>query len=171
MTHLPTHEKQTFDIKRICIRKCLSTGVLEQLPQSESPAASHSVKNNDAAPQNLSAAQRYLGEASDIKFFNVIKHILRDVDSPDQADEEGFDSYEQNAGMEDRSTEEVPLDYPRKERADVYVNTYFETIHVAYPFICESDFRKEYAKLWNIAATDVIDAPWMGLFCRSLLAT
>lgn len=168
LNSLPIQDRQTLDVKRTCVRRCLPAALLASLPVDSSKAASpaSTAAKVEASTQLLSTAQRYLGEASDVKFFNVIKNILRDTDSVEHPDADGFDTYEKNESLPEVESGEAPIGYPKRDRADVYINTYFRTIHVAYPFVNEMDFREEYEKLWTLDATDEIEPAWMSLFCK-----
>ena len=111
-------------------------------------------------PRSVANSQRYLGEPSDVRFFNLVKRVLQEA-SPSERDE-GMDSYEQD-DAEDASACDASVDLPSPEVAERYLDIYFTTIHVAYPFIPRSSFMKTYRNVCENGITEDIDFSWLAL--------
>ena len=114
--------------------------------------------------------QRYLGEASDVRFFHSIRQILRDEDFPVGQAESDMQSYDQGViNLERRDSHDIYTDLPTRELADTYVDIYFFTIHIAYPFICKSTFMALYERFWKGHLEVAENSSWLPLMCESLL--
>lgn len=111
-------------------------------------------------PRSVANSQRYLGEPSDVRFFNLVKRVLQE-ESPSERDE-GMDSYEQD-DADDAAACEASVDLPSPEVAERYLEIYFTTIHVAYPFIPRSSFMKTYRNVRERGVTENIDFSWLAL--------
>lgn len=130
------------------------------------------VENGDRpSPEQLAAVdqhpisvQRYLGEASDIRFFHAIEATFgqqeRDIS------EAHVDSYEQD-GIQLGTSEPGRGCLPHKTAADKFVNIYFATIHIAYPFISEARFRTTYEKFWQSESLEGFRGPWLSILRES----
>lgn len=103
---------------------------------SESPSASPS--------GHVDRSPGYLGEVSDIRFVNLVKKILQ-TQGGTAMTQRDFESYDQGESLvfSDKVTSPTLL-LPVFEEAKRYINAYFTTIHIAYPFIPESIFVQEY---------------------------
>lgn len=116
-----------------------SAEVLPHAVASESSSRSPS-SCNDRSPG-------YLGEVSDIRFVNLVKKILQTQDGY-ATTQKDFESYDQGESL---SPSNRPLCstilLPVFEEARHYINAYFTTIHIAYPFIPESPFIQNYRAL------------------------
>lgn len=89
----------------------------------------------------------YLGEVSDVRFFNLVKRVLQAPDEMGRLPTQ-FDSYDQGDHMTStdvvsQSTTEM-LDLGR---AEAYIEAYFSTIHLAYPFIPKSCFLGRFKQI------------------------
>ncbi|KAL2681317.1 hypothetical protein Neosp_008928 [[Neocosmospora] mangrovei] len=95
-------------------------------------------QDTDAGPstQPDPNQHRYLGEVSDVHFFNLVKRFLQT--SP--AVEQDFDSYEQEGEVSVGKSRPTAL--PEPDEARRLCEVYFETIHLAYPFIPKSVFME-----------------------------
>jgi hypothetical protein len=106
-------------------------------------------------------AQRYLGEVSDLHFFNIVKQTFnRDFVSNDV---NGYDHEEPNPS---NYPDDVFMDMPSHGVVENYLKTYFTTIHIAYPFICETTFLRRYKSLRLSGITSDQDPSWLALLCR-----
>ncbi|KAF4960889.1 hypothetical protein FSARC_10320 [Fusarium sarcochroum] len=82
---------------------------------------------------------RYLGEVSDVHFFNLVKGFLQTQDLSNL--EQDFDSYEQDGEVSATHTgSNGPTALPGPVETKELVKVYFSTIHIAYPFIPQSTF-------------------------------
>jgi hypothetical protein len=79
---------------------------------------------------------RYLGEVSDVHFFNMVKRFLQTSPGAEQ----DFDSYEQEGDVSVGKSRPTAL--PEPDEARRLCEVYFETIHLAYPFIPKSLFME-----------------------------
>ncbi|OHF01514.1 hypothetical protein CORC01_03270, partial [Colletotrichum orchidophilum] len=115
---------------------------------SYSPEADHGRhQQHDYHPSptpSLKRSQRYLGEVSDVHFFNVIKRILQTKDAPGGGADHDFDSYEQDgdALLAGAAAGGRLVELPGPEQERKFTDVYFATIHLAYPFIPQSTFSK-----------------------------
>lgn len=119
------------------------------------------MKNKEALPNH-----RYLGEASDVRFFNSMKTILGEEATQEELNQKDLESYEQ--GVSDSPFRKC-LGYwgvPPRELADEYVEVFFSTVHIAYPFISRPYFKLKYNRLWYSNETDSIGASSLGLMCK-----
>lgn len=113
--------------------------------------------------------QRYLGEASDIRFFHAVESSFGRQPPSDQQDgpalQEQVDSYEQER-IRPGSPEQNQECLPHRTVADNLVNIYFSTIHIAYPFISEPDFRATYENFWQSDSLEGFRGPWLSMLCE-----
>ncbi|ENH70476.1 hypothetical protein FOC1_g10012407 [Fusarium oxysporum f. sp. cubense race 1] len=117
-----------------------------------------SPSDQDRASQLISSQNqhRYLGEVSDVHFFNLVKGFLqtKDLSNPEQ----DFDSYEQDGEVWTTNNESNgPTLLPGLAQTRDLVKVYFSTIHIAYPFIPQSTFMESLAGQGGITknATDL----------------
>lgn len=111
---------------------------------------------SNSQSRNSADSQRYLGEVSDVKFFNLIKRVLQ-KDNPSRADDD-MDSYEQDDLITNCvSARFISTDLPSEESAEAYLNIYFSTIHIAYPFIPKGAFLRMYNRVRETGAIEDID--------------
>lgn len=113
---------------------------------------------------HLDSVQRYLGEASDIRFFRTVKATFGQQDP--EVPEAQVDSYEQD-GIRPGVSEQDGGCLPDRTAADNLVNIYFATIHIAYPFISEPEFRTTYEKFWQSESLEGFRPPWLSTLCES----
>lgn len=129
-------------------------------PSPEQPVAG----NRSSIP-----VQRYLGEASDIRFFHAMESTFgRQAGSGQQVDggsEAQVDSYEQD-GIRPGVSDHNDGCLPHRPSADNLVNIYFSTIHLAYPFISEPEFRTTYEKFWQSESLEGFRGPWLSVLCE-----
>ena len=96
--------------------------------------------------RSSNSAHRYLGEVSDVSFFNSVKGLLQtDSNGPAAT----LESYEREAVEPSDSFEERNVEWPDSRSGNAYVEIYFSTIHVAYPFICKQHFMQDFQKFWE----------------------
>lgn len=156
ITQLPSAQQQQDAQTQLNSIKSQIDQAVNKTTSTETPSYSPDVdrgqhNHHDYQPSptpSLKPSQRYLGEVSDVHFFNVIKRILQTKDAPGGGGSGGadhdFDSYEQDgdallAGAA-AGGRLVELPGPEKERK--FTDVYFATIHLAYPFIPQSTFSK-----------------------------
>lgn len=127
--------------------------------------ASHVTATSGTSDQS----QRYLGEVSDVRFFNLVKRVLQTKSMSNVIDQE-FDSYEQGGDMSHSSSvAHTGMALPRLEEVDQFIDIYFSTIHLAYPFVPQSVFRKNYEIMKGSPEDhDQLDKTWLALLCESI---
>lgn len=119
-----------------------------------------------ASFSNGTNSQRYLGEASDVRFFHAIKKIFENgaQDSPTDSDIQSYDQGVLHLDTQDRH--QTGADIPTKELADAYIEIYFFTIHIAYPFVNKNLFLEKYGKFWAGDREVAESSSWFSLFCK-----
>lgn len=147
----------------------------QQQPMLPSPAS------NVALPRPPAVAERYLGEVSDVRFFNLIDRALQEKKneagsscSPEKpGSETALDSYEQDepscaaAAAAAVELEQLAAALPARDAAERYLDVYFSTIHMAYPFISRTLFVTTYRRYRaNPAAAVDLDGSWLATLCR-----
>ncbi|KAL7891940.1 fungal-specific transcription factor domain-containing protein [Trichoderma sp. SZMC 28014] len=89
----------------------------------------------------------YLGEVSDIRFVNVVKKFLQTQDGTTMMQKD-FESYDQGENLVSSNKVSCPtILLPTFEKAKHYIDAYFTTIHIAYPFIPETPFIQHFKTL------------------------
>lgn len=127
---------------------------------------------NGASTENglpPAASHRYLGEASDITFFHAMKQQLTlrsNVDAHEESSStEHMDSYEQDGQLRLAGWDEDSVSLPPRATADKFLDIYFSTIHIAYPFIWEPLFREKYRGFWKSDSLEGFRGPWLSILC------
>jgi hypothetical protein len=127
----------------------------------------HSLQNRTT---NQSAGkQRYLGEASDLRFFHTIKNILQDQDQTDGVTENDIQSYDQGIPHLEMQGGINHPELPTKELADSYIDIYFFTIHIAYPFLSKPLFIECYEGFWKGDIEARESSSWLSLMCEFII--
>ncbi|KAG5755618.1 hypothetical protein H9Q72_002917 [Fusarium xylarioides] len=144
------HNQVKDRVKRALDRVALLTGPRVAIIASPS--------DQDQSSQSPSSQNqhRYLGEVSDVHFFNLVKGFLQTKDSSNP--EQDFDSYEQDGEVSTTNNESnVHTLLPALAETKELVEVYFSTIHIAYPFIPQSPFMANLAREGEIPnnATDL----------------
>ncbi|KAH8882103.1 hypothetical protein GQ53DRAFT_701463, partial [Thozetella sp. PMI_491] len=117
-----------------------------------------------APPCTPRQSQRYLGEVSDVRFFHLVKVLLRTENPPDGSGQ-GLDSYEQDSQIPPAHVFDSPaIELPSPEKEQQLIDVYFSTIHLAYPFVPQSVFMANYSKM-RTARDDLepVDTTWLAL--------
>lgn len=113
-------------------------------------------------------AERYLGEVSDVRFFNLVKRVLQTQPGSTDPDQ-GVDSYEQ---VDDIASPNVMpgkvVELPSPEAAKVFTDVYFSTVHLAFPFIPQSVFMRSLDQARNSSDESSLDNTKLALICESL---
>lgn len=138
-----------------------STATIQRLQRANggSPTA-----RTSSSQQHL---QRYLGEVSDVRFFNLVDRVLQEKNVVMQA-HDGMDSYEQDdLSPGSVRASDVPLELPNVADADRYLDIYFSTIHVAYPFLQKTTFMSIYRSIREDGLTENAECSWLALLRKS----
>lgn len=161
-------DRTRLDVSLARIRMNLPHEILERSQEhSESDGASGETPQSQVR-EHQSPYQRYLGEASDVYFFNSVKDLLR---HGPRVQPEKLDSYERDESTLKDLSERFPPHLPSRDEADRCIEIYFSTIHVAYPFICQQEFRREYVKFWEYTSAKDVCTTWFATFCKTALAS
>lgn len=108
----------------------------------------------------------YFGEVSDIHFFNIAKQTFRgNSKQPDQADEL-IDNYDQDVYPQSSCSNDQLEDVSIQHQTDIFLEAYFTTIHIAYPFIPKSSFLRKYRSLPECRSRVRLDSSWLAQFCE-----
>ncbi len=166
---LPASARAAVDLTLSYIRLGLLAEVGRPKAAPNGPAATGSPPADPpVAPADRYANnQRYLGEASDVRFYQSIKKILQDGDVSSGVHENDILSYDQGTlHLERPARYDIDVELPAKDLADEYINIYFCTIHIAYPFICKPSFMELYDRYWR-GDLEVSENPaWLPLMCK-----
>jgi hypothetical protein len=110
----------------------------------------------------------YLGKVSDINFIQMARSIQRQSLHDDDCDDD-VQSYNQDDTHSELSVAtSIPGRLPLKHEADRYVEIYFSTIHLAYPFICKPLFMRQYNSFWDPSKRAGLAPAWLALLCKML---
>ena len=116
--------------------------------------------------QTTSHSERYLGEVSDVQFFNLVKRSLRGNASAGRGVvDEALESYELDDHPE--TTLDHCVELPSREMSKEYLEIYFSTIHLAYPFLQRPIFTKTHDQLRESSATERPSDLWLAHLCKS----
>jgi hypothetical protein len=149
----------------------LATGL--SCGNSESPSGGNSIlaSLSDSSlelgsSQNKRHPPRYLGEVSDIQFFNLAKRTLRhDGSGPDHGDD-AVDSYDQEESILTEAAPSLLLSPLEYSEAREHLDAYFSTIHIVYPFVSRSAFLQRFAILRKDGVTKEVNRSWVSLLCK-----
>ena len=144
----------------------------EELAAARTMSKSESVDGGASSPpsqQDEATGERFLGEASDIVFYNAVKQSLH-VRSP--ASNSNFQespgiaeaSYEQHKPAQ-RPKYELSSIIPSRATADRYLDIYFSTIHIAYPFLSQKLVEEAHNEWWQKGSQSVFSQAdiWLSL--------
>lgn len=137
--------------------------------RSQSSSAKSAIPSRVWPSQGL--GQKYLGEVSDVRFFNVVKRILQ-TQNGSAGSEQEFDNYEQDDMIPANTTMGAKGgDFHGLEASQQFIDVYFSTIHLAYPFIPQSSFMKTYRRVRDsVDEQRSLDATNLALICLSKLS-
>ena len=140
--------------------RSIAADLQSALPPKSTPKA-------QSAPRSQSSHLRtdaYHGAASDVQFFNLVKQVFQEPNLPDHGDR-SVDNYDQDDVNSQDANSGFPIQLPSIELVEEYLNLYFATIHIAYPFIPQQVFLRTYKALRNGSADETVDASWLSMFC------
>ena len=155
------------------------SSIRQRLPDKTGSTLPARTPNTSIPPESITpissgrrsaAIQRYLGEASELRFYHSVKRVLRDDQISEAAPGNNIDGYDQEdnymAGPEGGKIAPNP---PPRQLADTYIDIYFSTIHIAYPFVCRPVFMANYEKFWRGDIESGKDLSWIPLLCMFYL--
>lgn len=117
-----------------------------------------------------SQAERYLGKVSDVCFFNLVKRVLQAQPGSLDSDQR-VDSYEQVDDIASPSINVIPgrvVELPSREAAKVFADVYFSTVHLAFPFIPQSQFMRSLDQALDSSDDCSLDNTRLALICKLL---
>lgn len=139
-------ESATAAISRIKARASAALANVDAASTASQPSMRISTaEDGQLTVSSVSHNERYLGEVSDVQFFNLVKRVLQTQGG--SYPEQGVDSYEQNGDTGDctnTTTAGKYLELPSPETAKGLADVYFSTIHIAYPFVPGSMFTRHF---------------------------
>lgn len=151
--------------------------IRHQLPEDVTGAI-ESGSNPDAAPlpgsstrdgssEQTPKRRRYLGEASDVHFFHMVKQVLGHKQPLENATEHDMQGYDQEElSFQSPNGHGGRLHLPSRDIADKYIDIYFCTIHIAYPFIYKPSFMVNYENFWKGDFETGKRSSWLPLLCK-----
>jgi hypothetical protein len=147
------------------VRQRLPPGYSRFPTQADKPLKFPTISSNQGDHDSGSiVTQSYHGRASDVHFLNEVREMLQQGLTMNVIDG-ALKSYSQ-----DRPTRWVDKPIapflPDKKTADKYADTYFLTIHIAYPFLCEPRFRSAHESFWQ-GVEKRGNSSWLSLLCKS----
>ncbi|KAI1125694.1 fungal-specific transcription factor domain-containing protein [Nemania abortiva] len=119
----------------------------------------------DAVPSLVQRLQNrgYLGETSDVRFFNLVKKIA----SPESGDPhdpvEDLDNYDSEELISVRHLPNPLAHMPSRAIVAGYLDLYFSTIHIAYPFVGRYSFMSKLEVLQTEGFTENLTHSWLSL--------
>lgn len=113
------------------------------------------------------STRRFLGHASDVSFFNSVRQLIRS-NREHQDVFPHLESYERDGADPDLLGGERLLVLPDQHVSDKFVDVYFGTIHIAYPFVCRQQFLQDYRSFWEQSAYTHPDISFRPLLCTFL---
>ena len=147
-------DRAAVDLTLECIRRQLPKDALCGVAASSASAPSAETARDPA----------YFGPASDIRYFNIVRNHMLVQETPHTTDGEDPQSYDQSDSPNPLSSMAQPLQLPAKATALTYLDIYFSTIHVAYPFLSRSMLLHQLDKLWGGEIGQVSGRhPWLAL--------
>lgn len=165
---LPETKQRNFDESFALVRSHLQTVINKGQGSDASPFNSQLQESLQQPTQSSQCtidrikSQRYLGEVSDVRFFNFItQRVLQDGDNPT----DGLYSYEQEDMAIPIPIKDVTIDIPSLQLADTYIEIYFSTIHIAYPFVSKCAMTRMNRHIRTEGITKDTDVSALGLFC------
>lgn len=99
--------------------------------------------------------ERYLGEASDVRFFNSVKDIFQDQSTTVPIKLESYET-------ETRTTDELlPSGMPKRADADKYVDWWMNGFNKNFAVQCEQAFRRDYCKFWETRSIEGLEVAFL----------
>ena len=132
------------------------------------------LNDNTETPDNSqhedTGSQRYLGEASDIRFYNAVKQSLfpqpgNETDQPNNLTSRDC-SYEQDKSSTRPRKCNLSMIIPSRATAEKYIHVYFTTIHIAYPFVPRVAFDEAHNEWWQSEPYQKLSDTWTSLLCK-----
>ncbi|EME44971.1 hypothetical protein DOTSEDRAFT_70874 [Dothistroma septosporum NZE10] len=164
-TTVPEEERAKVELAQARIRTHLPNEILDQLVSPEAPQEDVK-RDNDDTPESRRGSAKYLGWSSDVEFVNSIQDLLRDSRLPGQPSV--CDSYEQTDNNSHSDSHQYPLKLPTRKVADHWLETFFDTIHVAHPVVSQQQFRLQYRKFCESLSTKDVSRTWSATFLSIL---
>lgn len=151
------------------------TGIERELQAIRNEAKDESAEGGGESPsdshQDDAPSERYLGEASDIVFYNTVKQSLN-LQSPASgtgaptSNDTPEASYEQLKPNQ-RTQHELSSVMPSRATTNRYLDIYFTTIHIAYPFLPQALFEEAHNEWWQSGSQSKFASAdtWLALMC------
>lgn len=127
----------------------------------------------DTSPSNSSDistvqpvhSRRYLGEISDVHFCNIVKLTAEsDVGARDATDY--VDNYDPEELAAPRPFSQPLMNMPGRAQVAEDLETYFSTIHFAYPFVSKLSFMAKLETLQTQGVISGLTPSWLSLLCQ-----
>lgn len=133
------------------------------------PYAAPDAASDLASPRRQAQLQteRFLGEVSDVRFFNLVKQVIQShLGSVDA--KQGIDSYEQDGDILSPNVVSSRVAHlPSAERLATFADAYFSTIHLAFPFINKAPFMRSVGEARDSTSNATPDSTTLALICMT----
>ncbi len=116
-------------------------------------------------------AERFLGEVSDVRFFNLVKQVIQNQLGSAEPNQR-VDSYEQDGDIP--SPNVIPsriATLPTPEKATAFTEVYFSTVHLAFPFIPQVPFMRSLEQAQNSPDNASLDNTTLALMRKRLYSS
>ena len=118
------------------------------------------------------ASSTYLGKASDIRFLDTVFDFMHAEEEEHNAsrDEGNDDQYDHQSDVLEPVPAPIydkPLKLSTKETGMGYLDIYFSTIHIAYPFLCRPMVLHHARRIWTSDLNEADDRTWLALLSES----
>ncbi|KAI0098667.1 fungal-specific transcription factor domain-containing protein [Nemania sp. FL0031] len=105
----------------------------------------------------------YLGETSDVRFFNLVKKIASPESGDPHDTTEDLDNYDSEELIPVRHLPNPLAHMPPRAMVAEYLDLYFNTIHIAYPFVGKYVFMSKLEILQTQGFTEDLTHSWLSL--------
>jgi hypothetical protein len=142
-------------------------------------ASIHQQLPNDAALQignqspgqssirDSSGSSTYVGKASNTHFFKTIQNCIQEQGTADIFSDDQENQYYDQTDLPSRPTSfGLPLLLPPREEGSRYLEIYFSTIHVAYPFLSQSAVLDHFKRICEGDFDLPRDRPFLALLSK-----
>ena len=109
----------------------------------------------------------YLGKASDAHFLDSFASFVRAQEQQCGRKDESDGQFDEQSDVFEPSMCQKPLKLPPKETAFSYLDIYFSTIHIAYPFLSKPMILHHAKEIWDADPKGVDARPWLALLSKS----
>lgn len=137
--------------------------VRRRLPDELADQLRHTENGQQPGPSADDSSPTYVGQASDIFFFETVETCMRHHASDPCKDDLREQYYDQTNIPKYTTLLGRPLLFPSRDEGDRYLDIYFSTIHLAYPFLSRPLIYAQYEDAWGRNLKDPQDGPMLAI--------